>query len=71
MSHGNGWTTNEVTKYIAKRLNRIIAAGPPFSISSKMGFREGSSLMRAIRSSNWLLWTGLTKFSSMLDIDGS
>ncbi|BAS87393.1 Os03g0851750 [Oryza sativa Japonica Group] len=49
----------------------IMAAGPPFSISSRMGLREGSSFMRAMRASSCSLWAGLVRPPSMDDMAGS
>lgn len=49
----------------------IIADGPPRSISSRIGFKDGSSLMCAILSSSLSLWAGFDKLSSMLDMAGS
>ncbi len=49
----------------------IMAAGPPLSISSRTGFKVGSSRTWAIRCSSCSLWAGLVRFDSIPDIAGS
>uniref|UniRef100_A0A453MJE9 Uncharacterized protein n=1 Tax=Aegilops tauschii subsp. strangulata TaxID=200361 RepID=A0A453MJE9_AEGTS len=48
-----------------------MAAGPPDSISSRMGLREGSSFMRATRASSCSFWAGLVRPPRTEDMAGS
>lgn len=83
MRSGRAWMATKMSRmqqkqrdkkcvdFKSKVIHFIMAAGPPPSISSRTGFRAGSSRTWAIRCSSCSLWAGLVKFEIMPDIAGS